>query len=157
MEHRKYRTRNHCTLNKDVYFQEKVSIPFSWEHRPGLSKVTYQNNDTRCKNLVLQPPPLRLSTRNGRKKQLQVEETEAPNLILCAVQPSSLRVRSFRLETQKGDPFVEAYKKCTETPKDPFMHKRSSKNNKNNRSWPNLMRYIDIFSCKFCNDVMCIV
>ena len=149
------------SLKNDVYFQEKVSVPFSWEHEPGLSKVNHQKNDSRHSNLVLQPPPPQSSSMNiGRKKQLQVEDTKGPNFILCAVQPSSLRIRSFRLESdQKGDPFVEAYKKCTETPKEyPFMHKGSSnKSNKNNGSWLNIVRYMDIFSCKFSNDVMSIV
>ncbi|TKY74951.1 hypothetical protein E2542_SST03716 [Spatholobus suberectus] len=95
------------------------------EYKPSLSKVTHPNNDARRSNLVLQPPP-QSSSRNGRNKQLRVEGTEVPST-LCAVQPTSLRIRLFRLESQKGDPFVDAYKKCTQTPKVPFMHKRSIK------------------------------
>ncbi|RDY00729.1 hypothetical protein CR513_16052, partial [Mucuna pruriens] len=151
MEHHEYNTSN--TLKNDVYFQEKVSVPFSWEYKPGLSKVTHQNNEARCRNLVLQPPPRSSSRTRRDNKKIRVEEEEGADFILCAVQSSSLGTRSFRLESQKQDPFVEAYKKCTQTPKDHFMHKRqSSKSNKNNGSWPNIMRYMDIFSCKFCGD-----
>nr|KYP39471.1 hypothetical protein KK1_039204 [Cajanus cajan] len=150
MEHTKYPL-------KDVYFQEKVSVPFSWEYKPGLSKVTRQNIDARDSNLVLQPPPRSSSNIGKNKQHIRVEDMEGANFILCAVKPSSLRIRSVQLERQKQDPFVEAYKKCTQTPKDPIMHKRSSKTHKNNGSSPRIMKYLDIFSCKFSDDVMSIV
>lgn len=159
MDHTKYSTSKKYTLNKYIYFQEKISVPFSWEYKPGLAKVTHNNNDGRSTNVVLQPPP-RSSSRTKRNKHLQVEEIEGPNFVLCAVQPSSLRSKSCRLETERGYPFLETYKKCTKTPKSTFVHKRSSKTNKNNGSWPNITKYVDIFSCKFsgrCYECLLIV
>jgi len=151
MEHTRYNTRNKCALHNDVYIQKRVSIPFSWESKPGLSKITHQNNDLRLTNLVLQPPPCSSSRTTYNKHQ---NSFEVPNFILCASQPSSMRNRLFRLESQTGDPFIEAYKKCTETPKDSFIRKQPSKHNKRSGSRPNIMKYMDIFSCKFSSDIM---
>ncbi|CAJ1973492.1 unnamed protein product [Sphenostylis stenocarpa] len=154
MEHTRCSTRNNNTLHNDVYFQKGVSIPFSWEYKPGLPKITHQKNDSRCSNIVLQPPPCSSSRTAHNKQEIPVEVMEAPDFILCAVQPSFMKNRSFRLESQTEDPFVEAYKKCTETPKNSFMRKQSTKSNKSSGSWPNIMKYKDIFSCKFSIDVM---
>ena len=134
----------------DIYCQEHINVPFSWEYKPGLSKVTHQlsNNDTRRSNLVLQPPPYRT-----RGNKLRVEDTESP--FICAVHPSSLRISSFRMENPKEeDPFIEAYKKCT---KSPSMLKRSRKSQKNNGSWPSVLKYMHILSCKHVGDVISMV
>ncbi|ESW32944.1 hypothetical protein PHAVU_001G030900 [Phaseolus vulgaris] len=120
--------------------ENMVNVPFSWEHKPGLSKVT--THGLNGSSLVLQPPPC--SSSDHRHK---VEESQ----ILCAVQ-TSLRISSFRMETQKEeDPFVEAYKKCTQSP---FIHQQSSRVQKNIRSWPTIRKYVNILSCKHSNDVL---
>ncbi|KAK7352505.1 hypothetical protein VNO80_17927 [Phaseolus coccineus] len=153
MEHTKYNTRNKYTLHNDVYIQKKVSIPFSWESKPGLSKITHQNSELKFSNIVLQPPPCWSSRTTYNKRQNP--EIEIPKFILCVAQPSSTRNRLFQLESQTGDPFIEAYKKCTEIPKDDsFMCNQPGKYNKRSGSRPNIMKYMDIFSCKFSNDIM---
>lgn len=141
MEH----TRNKYTLHSDCYIEKRVSIPFSWESKPGLCKVTYQKNELRCSNIVLQPPPCS-SSRTAHNKQNPVD---GPNFIFCAVQSSSVRNRLFGLESQTEDPFVEAYKKCTKTPEVSFMRKQPCKHTKSSGSRPNVMKYMDFFSCKF--------
>jgi len=118
-----------------------VHVPFSWEHKPGLSKVTTHGHNG--SSLVLQPPPC--SSSDHRHK------VEEESQILCAVQ-TSLRISSFRMETQKEeDPFVEAYKKCTQSP---FLHQHSSRVQKNIRSWPTIRKYVNILSCKHSNDAL---
>lgn len=119
-----------------------VNVPFSWEHKPGLSKVTAHGQNG--SGLVLQPPPCSSSSDHRQKLE---EESQ----ILCAVQ-TSLRISSFRMETQKEeDPFVEAYKKCTQSP---FIHQHSNRVQKNLRSWPTIRKYVNILSCKHSNDVL---
>jgi len=100
---------------------------------------------------VLQPPPCSSSRAAHNKQQIPVEVIEVPNFIFCSAHPFFMRNR----ESQVGDPFVEAYKKCTESPKDSFMRKQPSKHSKSSGSRPNRMKYMDIFSCKFSSsDVM---
>ncbi|WVZ20757.1 hypothetical protein V8G54_008079 [Vigna mungo] len=147
MEHS---TRNKYTLRNDVYIKKRISIPFSWESKPGLSKVTYQKNELRCSNIVLKPPPCS-SSRTAHNKQIPVD---APNFTFCAVQSSSMRNRLLRLESQTEDPFLEAYKKCTQTPELSFMRKQPCKHSKSSASRPNIIKYMDIFSCKFSTDVI---
>jgi len=139
----KQHNNNSSNNNNYGYNDEEniVNVPFSWEHKPGLSKVSAHGHNG--SGLVLQPPPC--SSLDHRHK------VEEESQILCAVQ-SSLRISSFRMETQKEeDPFVEAYKKCTQSP---FIHQHSNRVQKNIRSWPTLRKYVNILSCKHSNDVL---
>ncbi|OIV97677.1 hypothetical protein TanjilG_12434 [Lupinus angustifolius] len=139
MDFTKYNVNNY-TYN-DVYYQQKViNIPFSWEHKPGFSKLTPQlsnNNTIRHTNFVLKPPPSKTTIHK----------------LQCSVQPSTLiRVNSYPTGSLKNnDPFIEAYKKCTSSP---TMVQRSRKSEKYNGSWPNVMKYLHILSCKYSTDVM---
>ncbi|KAK7310754.1 hypothetical protein RJT34_08465 [Clitoria ternatea] len=143
-------TKHNKSYTNDVFYEGAINVPFSWEHKPGLPKeVTHGHNGTRHgTKLVLQPPPCG----SGRDHKQRVEDTQIP-LSLCAVQ-SSLRISSFRMESQKEleDPFVEAYKKCT---KSPFILRRYSnkRGEKNNGSWPTIRKYMHILSCKQSGDV----
>lgn len=134
----------HTNYN-DVHCEETiVNVPFSWEHKPGLSKVTTHGQTGT--SMVLQPPPCS-SSGSGSDHRYKVEEESQ---ILRAVQ-TSLRISSFRMESQKEeDPFVEAYKKCTQSP---FIHEQSDRVQKNIRSWPTIRKYVNIFSCKHSDDV----
>ncbi|KAL2317865.1 hypothetical protein Fmac_031741 [Flemingia macrophylla] len=143
MEHTNYNNNSYSC--NDVHFCEEtiVNVPFSWEHKPGLSKVTNGHNGA---SLVLQPPPCS-SSGSGSDHKHKVEEDSQ---ILCAVQ-NSLRISSFRMDTHKEeDPFVEAYKKCTQSP---FIHQQSHRVQKSHRSWPTIRKYMHILSCKHSNDV----
>nr|KYP46203.1 hypothetical protein KK1_032195 [Cajanus cajan] len=155
MEHTNFNNNNNISSSSsssgysynDVHFCEEtiVNVPFSWEHKPGLSKVTNGHNGA---SLVLQPPPCSSSGSGTDTHRHKVEEESQ---ILCAVQ-NSLRISSFRIETHKEeDPFVEAYKKCTQSP---FIHQQSRRVQKSNRSWPTIRKYIHILSCKHSNDVL---
>ena len=137
----------HTNYN-DVHCEETiVNVPFSWEHKPGLSKVTTHGHHNGT-SMVLQPPPCSSSSSgSGSDHKHKVEEESQ---ILRAVQ-TSLRISSFRMESQKEeDPFVEAYKKCTRSP---FIHQQSNRVQKNIRSRPNIWKYVNFFSCKHSDDV----
>ncbi|TKY57921.1 hypothetical protein E2542_SST14975 [Spatholobus suberectus] len=144
MEHTNYNNISNYSCNDGHCEGTIVNVPFSWEHKPGLSKVTNGHNGTR---LVLQPPPCSSLSGSGSDHRHKVEEDAQ---ILCAVQ-TSLRISSFRMESQKEeDPFVEAYKKCTQSP---FIHQGGHRVQKNNRSWPTIRKYVNILSCKHSDDV----
>ncbi|KAG4953620.1 hypothetical protein JHK87_039214 [Glycine soja] len=144
LHHHQFITMEHTNYN-DVHCEETiVNVPFSWEHKPGLSKVTTHGQTGT--SMVLQPPPCS-SSGSGSDHRYKVEEESQ---ILRAVQ-TSLRISSFRMESQKEeDPFVEAYKKCTQSP---FIHEQSDRVQKNIRSWPTIRKYVNIFSCKHSDDV----
>ncbi|KAK7283226.1 hypothetical protein RIF29_12615 [Crotalaria pallida] len=149
--------------NNDVYYnqQKVINVPFSWEYEPGLSKFTphpLSKNDTKhCNNVVLQPPPCS-SMKTEVYNKLRVQDTESS--VLPSSSSSIMRMRttssSFPMENLKKneDPFMEAYKKCTTSPSSMF-DRSSSKSGKNNGAWPNsIMKYLNIFSCKYSSDVM---
>ncbi|CAL0305777.1 unnamed protein product [Lupinus luteus] len=147
MDFTKYNVNNY-TYN-DVYYQQRViNVPFSWEYKPGFSKVTPElsnNNTLRRRNLVLKPPPSKTTI-----QKLRVHDTLESPFVLCSVQPPSLmRVNSYPTGSLKNeDPFIEAYKKCTSSPS------MVSKSEKCNGYWPNIMKYLHILSCKYSTDVM---
>ncbi|XP_020962278.1 uncharacterized protein LOC110264437 [Arachis ipaensis] len=115
----------------------EINVPFSWESKPGLSRVSNSEKTMiRSSDLELKPPPPYRSSR---------------------VHP---RISSFRMEStshthcNKGeDPFVEAYKKCTKTPPSSSTHRNKKKSSS---SWPSsIIKYMHIFSCKlFAGDVV---
>lgn len=153
MKHTNIQIHNNYTYN-DIHYEENVNVPFSWEYKPGLAKVTNHNYEkNHATKLVLQPPPCSLS--KNVHHRLRVEEEKQIHVDLCAIQ--SIRIRSFKMESRmqkEDDPFVEACKKCT---KSPFIVQGSSRdqNQKINRfNWPSLRKYMHILSCKYSNDVI---
>ncbi|KAK7383251.1 hypothetical protein VNO78_28925 [Psophocarpus tetragonolobus] len=146
MEHTNYNNITSYSAN-DVHCEDTiVNVPFSWEHKPGLSKATaHGHNGT---SLVLQPPPCSSSSGSGIDHRHSKGEEDSQ--ILCTGQ-TSLRISSFRIESHKEeDPFVEAYKKCTQSP---FIRQQSNRVQKNIRSWPTIRKYVNILSCKHSDDV----
>ncbi|MED6130710.1 hypothetical protein PIB30_003288 [Stylosanthes scabra] len=157
--------------------KNNINVPFSWESKPGLSKVSNSSNSERTisrrsSNLELKPPPpFRNKISRGKNSEEDEvvdydEDIESSNF-LCAVHP---RISSFRMESsgaththcynKEEDPFVEAYKKCTKTPPSSSSSKllKRSRRNKNksssSSSWSNsIIKYMHIFSCKLAGDV----
>ncbi|KAK2452661.1 hypothetical protein P8452_00383 [Trifolium repens] len=157
MKHTKIPFNNNYTITyNDIYYEGKINVPFSWEYKPGLSKVTtpnnYHTNHATSTKLVLQPPPCSLS--KSHHHRFRDEEKHIP-VDLCAVQSTLLRISSFKLESKyqkEEDPFVEAYKNCT---KSPFIVQEQNRDKKNNGfNWPSLRKYMHILSCKYSNDVI---
>lgn len=149
MKHTKTKINNIYTYNNDIYDEGNINVPFSWEHKPGLSKVTHQNYDTK---LVLKPPPCSLS-KNGHR--FRVEEKHIP-IDLCTIQCTLHKINSFKMESryqkELEDPFVEAYKKCT---KSPFINlQEPTREQKNNGSNWSIRKYMHFLSCKHSCDVI---
>lgn len=96
----------------EVYYSP-INVPFSWEYKPGLSKITHQRSRKdairHAAQFVLSPPPCSLTVPHRVR---EVEDEKQIPLILCSVQP----ITSFRKDQKKDDPFLEAYKNCTQSP-----------------------------------------
>lgn len=151
MKYTKTPINNKYTITYDEsYYEGNIKVPFSWEYKPGFPKVNHHNFDTNHDTkLVLQPPPCSLSKtfphRDG-EKQIPVD--------LSAIQRTLLRVSSFKMKSrsQKNeDPFVEAYKKCTNIP---FIVQGQNRDQKSNHSsWFNFRKHMHFLSCKYSDDV----
>lgn len=112
MLQRKYSIRSHAC--NEAYFSP-VNVPFSWEYKPGLSKVFAQRS--KKENLkeithqsVLSPPPP-----CSVQSVVDDKEEAPPPLILCAVQ---MKENHHNHHHHKGldDPFLKAYQNCTKSP-----------------------------------------
>lgn len=93
------------------------NIPFSWERKPGVPKVTTAESFRREHKFVhkLQPPPY---TSNFQRNSVDVFQIPLPP---CAFQPPFYRTSSRRcLWVQNKDPFLAAFKECTKN------HQKSS-------------------------------
>lgn len=86
-----------------------TAVPFSWERRPGVSKVTRQEWPTEG-NMVLKLPPPPCPTEAARDS---VHDFQIP-LPPCAFQPPS-RSYSKKGLKHEDDPFLAAYKECTKS------------------------------------------
>ncbi|KAF2324227.1 hypothetical protein GH714_010819 [Hevea brasiliensis] len=97
-----------------------VNVPFSWEHKPGVSKITHQEGISwhfSLKTKTLPPPPcLSKSTR------VSFDDSRVPFSLLPAAaaafqaapsKSSFKKVVGYR-EKPDSDPFLVAYKKCTD-------------------------------------------
>lgn len=94
-------------------FYSQVNVPFSWELKPGVSKVTSEDSSIDRSHVKLKlPPPPRLS----KSDRLCVNNSQG----VLNVPPCQLRPKPTRSSAKKGnvnnqdDPFVAAYRKCTE-------------------------------------------
>ncbi|KAJ6675963.1 hypothetical protein OIU85_012054 [Salix viminalis] len=124
-------------MSHDDVVQSKANVPFSWEHKPGVSKVTHQEVrpvDTWHFRLKLPPPPrASKSTRFPSDDNLQALST-----------PSSSFKKGFRIQE---DPFWRAYKKCTRSP----INGRLTRDGKADRGRPKTLRKNagSSLSCKY--------
>ncbi|MCD9645101.1 hypothetical protein HAX54_033777, partial [Datura stramonium] len=121
------------TTNNKVHF--KGNVPFSWEKKPGVSKITPTKNCAtgEYSPKVLPPPPC-------KSKVAPLHHLQIP-LPPCTSQPpapplsrSSSR-RIFKKQDNHDDPFYIAYKECTKSSrkcKDDFGFEMKNKN-KNNK------------------------
>ena len=93
--------------HNEVYSQ--VNVPFSWELKPGVSKVTHEGSiDIRHVTVNLPPPP-RLS-KSARFCVYDLQGVLSP----CQLQPSPRSSAKKGNVNKQEDPFVAAYRKCTE-------------------------------------------
>jgi hypothetical protein len=115
-------------MSHDDAVQSKVNVPFSWEQKPGVSKVTRQEvrpEDIWHFRLKLPPPPppcASKSTKFPSDYSLQVPST-----------PSSSFKKGTRIQE---DPFLRAYKKCTGSP----INGKLTSDGKTDRGRPKIVR-----------------
>lgn len=91
--------RSHTELN--------YSVPFSWEHKPGVSKITHQEASTWPFSLALPPPPP-CSSNRGR---VSFDDSRSAAAFRAPSKSSFKKVVGYR---EEPDPFLVAYKKCTD-------------------------------------------
>lgn len=115
------------------------TIPFSWEYKPGVSKVTQRE----CLGeedfvLKLPPPPCpsELARFSVHDSQIQIP------LPPCAFQPPSRITSKKGLIRKHEDPFLAAYKNCTKSVNGSSTE--SFKNGVKARFRKNML----VFSCK---------
>ncbi|XVF36458.1 hypothetical protein REPUB_Repub19eG0060400 [Reevesia pubescens] len=97
--------------HNEVYSQ--VNIPFSWELKPGVSKVTHEEGSIDIRHVTVNlPPPPRLS----KSARFCVDDLQGALLPPCQLQPPprSSAKKSNANNNKQEDPFVAAYRKCTE-------------------------------------------
>ena len=131
MQHRK-------SFQSEVYTE--VNVPFSWEAKPGVCKVTNQASGisiTRQFTISKLPPPPPPHHHHHKP---------------CTPQHSISSTGSFRIGVKKDepvpDPFLAAYERCTKTPDNP---KSSSKKKKDDRFGKR--KIMLTLSCKHSCDV----
>ncbi|KDP41584.1 hypothetical protein JCGZ_15991 [Jatropha curcas] len=84
----------------------QVNVPFSWEHKPGVSKVTHQEitNLWHIRLKTLPPPPCPSS----KSTTVSFDDPQLPFSL-------SATKGSFKNQfKEEADPFMVAYKKCTD-------------------------------------------
>ncbi|CAN4092189.1 unnamed protein product [Withania somnifera] len=126
----------------------KANVPFSWEKKPGVSKVI---TPTKSSPKVLPPPPCPVPEKSKVKPFHHLPIPLPP----CTFQPPPLPRSSSRHFFKKqddhdDDPFYMAQKECTKSSRkgNKFLNGLSSnKNKKKNNS-------MSIFSCKQSCSVM---
>ncbi|OMO70851.1 hypothetical protein COLO4_28460 [Corchorus olitorius] len=130
----------------EIYSQ--LNVPFSWELKPGVSKVTHEEKgssiDIRHVRVNLPPPP-----RLSRSARFCVDELQAVlPPIMSQLEPppprSSAKKSSY---DSKNDPFVAAYRKCTEWSVNGKLG--SSDDNKNEACRAKSKRNMFTLSCKY--------
>lgn len=106
-------------LQRKFYRSEvctKPTVPFSWEVKPGVCKLTDEASRSVKEHLTsakLRPPPSTLTTRSTTSMD---DSHVSSSCLSCAPRPS-MRSPSFRMAVRKeDDPFLAAYKSCTASP-----------------------------------------
>ncbi|XP_061372011.1 uncharacterized protein LOC133314543 [Gastrolobium bilobum] len=117
-------------------------IPFSWERKPGISKVTIAESFQREHKFVprLQPPPCTTEAARNSVRDFQIP------LPPCAFQPPYYGMPSKKDLNwmQDHDPFFAAYKECTKSTKSAERNNKLLKNGIETK----LRNSMFFFSCK---------
>ncbi|GMI77276.1 hypothetical protein HRI_001396900 [Hibiscus trionum] len=125
-----------------------VNVPFSWEIKPGVSKVTYEEGSIGV--AVNLPPPPCLS-KSARFCTNDLDGVLPP----CQLHPppsSSEKKVNANNNKKREDPFVEAFRKCTEY----TMNGKLSTDDKNDTCRNRTKKNMFILSCKYsCNVRSC--
>ncbi|KAK1393500.1 Stimulated by retinoic acid protein [Heracleum sosnowskyi] len=100
--------------NNKVY--SKGQVPFAWENKPGIRKEDTDRGDDDDKGkrggkVKLPPPPYLLQPESGRASPVNLQNIPLPP---CAFQsPISRSGSKIDAYKEEDDPFLIAYRKCT--------------------------------------------
>lgn len=121
---------------------EKIS--FSWEKKPGVSKVTHSETLPREHDFLPKLPPPPCTAEAATTARNHVHDFQIP-LPPCAFQPPYYRTSSKKgLWVQDEDPFLAAHKECIKNQKSAERNKKLPKTGVESR----LRKYMSFFSCK---------
>ncbi|XVF39767.1 hypothetical protein PTKIN_Ptkin01aG0058900 [Pterospermum kingtungense] len=97
--------------HNEVY--SKVNIPFSWELKPGVSKVTHEEGSIDVRHVTpnLHSPP-HLSKTSARFCVADLQGIISPGQLQLQLRPRSTAKKGN--VNKQEDPFAAAYMKCTE-------------------------------------------
>ncbi|KAF8034253.1 hypothetical protein BT93_C0521 [Corymbia citriodora subsp. variegata] len=135
--------------HRKVHSHGSIVIPFSWEHSPGISKATHQNQERRSSSLAWSPPPVSTLRSGSQGSGQEWKEKIPPPPGMAAAVPkrsASLKVFLWR----EDDPFLAAYKECTKSADEPGGDEGKKSNLVKSR-WRK--KRMSIFSCKSSCDV----
>ncbi|CAA2972748.1 Hypothetical predicted protein [Olea europaea subsp. europaea] len=126
------------------------NIPFSWENKPGVSKVKQQDDNSQMDPqphapppTPLPPPPMQLPENSRASIRHDMKVPLPP----CAFQSVPVRSSSRRGLKKIDDPFLMAYKECTKSSKNDKILTRSIRENQGF----GLKKNMSIFSCMSCS------
>ncbi|KAJ9166368.1 hypothetical protein P3X46_021138 [Hevea brasiliensis] len=118
----------------------KGNVPFSWEKKPGVSRVAIQRYPSEEDFVKLPPPPCPIGSPRVSAHDIQIP------LPPCTFQPPS-RSSSSRSFRKQDDPFLAAYKECTKSTN------KKAKLSKNLAAGSGLRKGIFNLFCKNCCSV----
>ncbi|CAI9771343.1 unnamed protein product [Fraxinus pennsylvanica] len=120
------------------------NIPFSWENKPGVSKVKQQDDNYQMDPQPLAPPPPPPPPQLPENSRASIHHDTKIPLPPCAFQPVPVRSSSRRGLKKIDDPFLMAYKECTKSSKNDQNPTRSSGEDQGF----GLKKNMSFFSCK---------
>ncbi|GKV10410.1 hypothetical protein SLEP1_g21775 [Rubroshorea leprosula] len=129
--------------HKEVEYSE-VNVPFSWELKPGVSKAKNQEGSIDVLRFTLNLPPPPCASQSARFNSCEFQKSLPP----CIPHPPLSTRGSLKKSTtrKQDDPFVAAYRKCTEC-------SINGKNEANSRTKKKNIRHMSCkYSCSVSSD-----
>ncbi|KAJ4848789.1 hypothetical protein Tsubulata_025773 [Turnera subulata] len=123
------------------------NVPFSWENKPGVSKVVDHHDqllDDHQEKLIMKLPPPPCPVESPRVSAYDIQIPLPP----CTFQSTPTRSSSRKgLKYKQDDPFMAAFKECTKSTTTTTTAKRSDKWSKSVLGLSKKGMFIN-FSCK---------
>ncbi|EOY15659.1 Uncharacterized protein TCM_034657 [Theobroma cacao] len=132
--------------HNEVY--SHVNVPFSWELKPGVSKVTHEEGSIDLRHISVNlPPPPRLS----KSAWFCVDDLQGV-LPPCQLQPLPRSAAKKGNFNKQEDPFVAAYRKCAEYSINGQLGTDSKNDACRTRTMRNMCTLLCKYSCTVSSD-----